>query len=111
MFPWSELDNSCWNCEKSGHSHAKCFQLINVKVIAARKASFLENKQKRRNGTRRKLHKMVEGLQELMDMDNSDADDSAATSFFHDSAENGSSLEEDVKKRWSRSCRYSCWWI
>ena len=58
-----------------GHRHAKCFQPINFKVIAARKASFLENKQKKKNGTKRVLHEMAEGLQEQMDIDNSDVDD------------------------------------
>ncbi len=64
---------------------------------SAREASFLENKQKRKNGTKRVLHEMVEGLQELMDIDNSDVDDSPATVFFHESAENGISSEEDMK--------------
>ncbi len=104
----SEYDDSCWNCRKSGDRHAKCFQPINFKVIAARKASFLENKQKRRNGTMRVLHEMVEGLHELMDMDNSDADDSPATAFIHESAENDSSAERKYEGRWSCSCRYSC---
>ncbi len=40
---------------------------------------------------------MVKGLQELMDIDNSDVDGSPASAFFHESAENGSSSEEDVK--------------
>ncbi len=97
MFPGSELDNSCWYCGKRGHRYAKCFQPINFKVFASRKASFLQNEQKGRIGTKRVLHEMAEWRQELMDMDNSDAEDSLATTFFQDSAEDGSSSEEDVK--------------
>ncbi len=68
-----------------------------LQAIAAKKASALENKQKGRNGTKQMLHGMVEGLQELMDLNNSDADDSFATAFIYDSAETEPSSEEDVK--------------
>ncbi len=98
MFPGSKLDNSCLKCGQSGHRQVKCFQPIKFKVIAASKALFRENKQKRRNGTKRVLHKIVEGLQEQMGMDHSDADEFPASAFFQDSAENSSSTEEDVKE-------------
>ena len=88
MLPGSEYDDSCWNCGKNGHRHAKCFKPINFKVIAARKAAFLENKQKSGNSSKRVLHEMVEGLQKSMDLADSDDEDSTATAFFQDSSEN-----------------------
>ena len=43
------------------------------------------------------LHEIVDVLQELMDIYNSVANDSPATAFFQDSAENGSSSNDDMK--------------
>ncbi len=100
MYPGSEYDDSCWNCGKNGHRHAKCLKPINFKVIAAKKAAFLENKQKSGDSSQRVLHEMVEGLQELMDLADSDEEDSTATAFFQDSSENiktDFSSEADVK--------------
>ncbi len=68
MFPGSDYHNSFWNCGKCGPCHAKCLQPITFKVIAPVKASFLENRRKKRNGTKRVLHKMVKGQQKLMEM-------------------------------------------
>ncbi len=44
---------------------------------------------------------MVKGLHELMDIDNSDAEDSLATAFFHESAENGKT--DHLPKKISRT--------
>ncbi len=73
---------------------------MKFKISAARKAAFLENKQKTGNISRRVLHEIVEGLQELIDQAESDNKDSTATAFFQDSSENmktDSVSEADVK--------------
>ncbi len=49
MFPGSEYEDTCWNWGKNGHRHAKCLKPIKFKLMAARKAAFLENKQKSGN--------------------------------------------------------------
>ncbi len=100
MFLGSEYDDTCWNCEKNGHRQEKSFKPFNFRFIAARKSAFLENKQKSGNSSKRVLHEMIEGLQELMDLADSDDEDSTATAFFQDSSENietNPSSEADVK--------------
>ena len=67
---------------KEGTLPHKMFQPINFKTIAARKAAFLDNKQEGGSSSKRVLHELVEGLQEMMDMDNSDKEDSAVTAFL-----------------------------
>ncbi len=84
MFPRSEYDNFFWNYGKSGDRHAKCFKPFNFKVIAARKAAFQESKQKTWNSSERVLHELVEGLQDLIEMDDSEEDDYTATALFQD---------------------------
>ncbi len=61
MFPGSQYDYSCWNCEKKGHSHTKCFKPINFEAIAARKAAFINKKQNGGSSSKRVLHELVEG--------------------------------------------------
>ncbi len=78
----------------------KLFRPINIRLIEARKAAFLENKQKSGNSSKRVLHEMVEGLRELMDLADSYDEDSRATAFFQDSSENiktDSSSEAEFK--------------
>ncbi len=100
MFPGSKYDDACRNFGINEHRHAKFFKPINFKVIAARKAAFLENKQESRNSCKRVLHEIVEVSQELMDLADSDDEDSTATAFFQDLSGNintNSSSNSEVK--------------
>ncbi len=84
MFLCSEYDSPDWNREKSRHRHAKCVKPCIYKVIADRKAEFLQNKRIAVNFWERVLQEMAEGLQELVDLADSGDRDSTTTTFFQD---------------------------
>ena len=62
LFPGSDKDRCCWNCGRTGHRHVRCRKPLNPAVIAARKAEFLEKKKNSRNGSKRVLYELVQGL-------------------------------------------------
>ena len=62
LFPGSDKKRCCWNCRRTGHRHVRCRKPLNPAVIAARKAEFLEKKKNSRNGSKRVLYELVQGL-------------------------------------------------
>jgi len=79
-------DTSCWNCGHNSHTVAKCRKPLNPKAIALRKAKFFQKKRDSRNASKRVLHELVEGLEELFETGDSQLDEEYDTLFgAHDS--------------------------
>lgn len=66
LFPGSNNDKRCWNCDKVGHRHSDCRRKADPVRIAAAKAKFLERKQRHRcpemSPAKQVLYEMAEEL-------------------------------------------------
>jgi len=99
LFPGNDRDRSCWNCGIPGHRFTKCRKPINTAQIAARKAQYFDKKLKNlgpNGGAKRVLHEIALGVNQLLDLETTDVDDTAKTYFgYASSSESDSSSSED----------------
>lgn len=99
LFPGYNIDKSCWNCGSPQHTLNRCTKPINTSRVAARKVQFYEKKfkGKNRNDTAKQvLYELVRGLDELLNIDGSDAsgDDNDAETYFESTLLDYSSDDE-----------------
>ena len=94
LFPGSDQDRSCWNCGRTGYRHVRCRKPLNNAVIAARKAEVLERKENSRNGSKRVLYELVQGLEDLLNMESTDTE-SIASTYLGDASDESSDTDSE----------------
>ena len=82
IFPGNESTSSCWNCGLRGHRFTKCHKPLDMTRIAANKAKSYAKKGDKKNSTRRVLFELVEGLNELCDLDGDSFETESVRAFF-----------------------------
>ncbi len=92
LFTGSDQDRSCWNCWRTGHRHVRCRKPLNPAFLAARKAEFSEKEKKSRNGSKRALHELVQGLEDLLNIESTDIEAIAST-YFGDKSDESSDTD------------------
>ena len=96
LFSGSEMDQKCWNCGLTGHRFSKCRKPLNLKSVAARKAEFMEKKYGK-NGSKRTLFELAQGMSELLELDEEVNDDLAST-YFEEIKSDNSFTESDSQE-------------
>ncbi len=81
LFPGSDQYRSFWNCGRTGHRHFRCRKPLNPPITAARKAEFLEKKKNSINASKRVLYELVQGLEDLLNIESTDTDAFASICF------------------------------
>ena len=79
LFPGSGQDRSCWNCGRTEHRHVRFGKPLNPAVVAARKAECLEKKKNSRNGSKRVLYELLQGLEDRLNIESTDTEAIAST--------------------------------
>ena len=94
LFSGSERDNTCWICGIPGHRFPKCRKPLDITAIAASKAEFMDKKYGK-NGSKRTLFEVANGIAEMFDLENNGSDVMAATYFGMAEEEDTSSSESE----------------
>ena len=84
MFPGNDNASSCWNCGRKGHRFTKCHKDLDLARIAAAKSEYFAKKSNSKKGMKRVLYELVNGLNDLCNVQEDTCSDEVAKAFFGD---------------------------
>lgn len=94
LLPGSRKDQECLNCGIKWHRHDKCRKPLNLKVIAARKSEYFDEKKKKNNGNKRILHKVISTLSDILEIETEDDFDGECFESYFSEANNEMDTQE-----------------